>query len=126
MVWSRVSARIGAIRAYQAAMLIEAAGVGLSALSTGTVALTLAAAALGSTFMGLAAIGLQEAAQRAGDDGRAMMAMMTASFGLGQMIGPGLASWLRDLTGSFAAPSLIAASVLVVGGVLVWPLRERR
>jgi MFS family permease len=76
--------------------------------------------------MGLTAIGLQEAARRAGGDGRAMMAMMTASFGLGQMIGPGLAGWLRDLTGSFAAPSLIAASVLVVGGVLVWPLRERR
>jgi hypothetical protein len=77
VVWSRISARIGAIRAYQAVMLIEAVGVGLSALSTGT-------AALGSTFMGLTAIGLQEAARRSGGDGRAMMALMTASFGLGQ------------------------------------------
>ncbi len=125
VVWSRISARIGAIRAYQAAMLIEAAGVGLSALSTGTAALVLAAAALGSTFMGLTAIGLQEAARRAGGDGRAMMALMTASFGLGQMIGPGMAGWMRDFTGSFAAPSLIAAAVLVAGGLLVWPMRER-
>ncbi len=125
VVWSRISARIGAIRAYQAAMLIEAAGVGLSALSAGTAALALAAAALGSTFVGLTAIGLQEAARRAGGDGRAMMALMTASFGLGQMIGPGLAGWLRDLTGSFAAPSLIAALVLVAGGLLVWPMQVR-
>jgi predicted MFS family arabinose efflux permease len=106
-------------------MLIEAAGVGLSALSTGTVALALAAAALGGTFVGLTAVGLQEAARRAGGDGRAMMALMTASFGLGQMIGPAMAGWMRDLTGSFAAPSLIAAAVLVAGGLLVWPMRER-
>ena len=64
--------------------------------------------------------------RRAGGDGRAMMALMTASFGLGQMIGPGMAGWMRDLTGSFAVPSLIAALVLVMGGLLVWPLRERR
>jgi predicted MFS family arabinose efflux permease len=125
VVWARVGARIGAIRAYQAAMLIEAAGVGLSAFSTGTVALALAAAALGGTFVGLTAVGLQEAARRAGGDGRAMIALMTASFGLGQMIGPALAGWLRDLTGSFTEPSLIAAVVLVAGGLLVWPLRER-
>ena len=55
-----------------------------------------------------------------------MMALMTASFGLGQMIGPGLAGWLRDTTGSFAVPSVIAAAVLVAGGLVVWPLRERR
>jgi predicted MFS family arabinose efflux permease len=126
VVWSRITARFGAIRAYQAAMLIEAAGVGVSALSTGTVALTLTAAALGCTFVGLTAIGLQEAARRAGGDGRAIMALMTASFGLGQMIGPGMAGWMRDLTGSFTVPSVIAALVLVLGGVLVWPLRERR
>jgi predicted MFS family arabinose efflux permease len=124
LVWSRISDRIGAIRAYQAAMLIEAAGVGLSALSSGTLALSLAAAALGGTFMGLTAIGLQEAARRAGGDGRAMMALMTASFGLGQMTGPALAGWLRDLTGTFSGPSLIAAAVLVAGAVLVWPLRN--
>ena len=126
LIWTRIAGHIGAIRAYQAAMLIEAAGVGLSALSSGTLALALAAAALGGTFMGLTAIGLQEAARRAGGDGRAMMALMTASFGLGQMIGPGLAGWMRDLTGSFTAPSLIAALVLVAGGVLVWPMREGR
>ncbi len=126
LVWRRIAGNVGAMRAWQLAMLVEAAGVGLSALSAGTLALTLAAAALGGTFMGLTALGLQEAARRAGGDGRAMMALMTASFGLGQMAGPALAGWLRDLTGSFAAPSLIAAAVLVAGAALVWPLRRRR
>ncbi|HSF96688.1 MAG TPA: YbfB/YjiJ family MFS transporter, partial [Thermohalobaculum sp.] len=126
LIWGRIASAFGAIRSYQLAMLIEAAGVGLSALSSGTLALALAAAALGGTFMGLTAIGLQEAVRRAGGDGRAILALMTASFGLGQMLGPAFAGWLRDLTGSFSGPSLIAALVLIAGAMLVWPLRERR
>ncbi|MDT8343539.1 MAG: YbfB/YjiJ family MFS transporter [Thermohalobaculum sp.] len=121
-LWSRAGARWGAIRAYQAAMLVEAAGVGLSAVAAGTAALALAAAALGGTFIGLTALGLQEAARRAGGDGRAVMGLMTAAFGVGQMIGPAVAGWMRDATGSYAGPSLIAAGVLVAGAAVVAPL----
>jgi len=122
--WERIAARIGMIAAYQAAMLIEAAGVALGALSTGPMALGVTAVALGATFIGLTALGLREAARRAGGDGRAITAIMTASFGLGQMIGPALAGWMRDATGSFAGPSLIAAAALVAGAILVWPLAK--
>ena len=122
LVWTLAAGRWGAIRAWQAAMTVEAAGVALSALSTGTLALALAAAALGGTFMGLTALGLQEGARRAGGDGRAMMGLMTAAFGVGQMIGPALAGGLREITGGYAAPSLMAALVLVAGAVLVQPL----
>nr|WP_267913357.1 YbfB/YjiJ family MFS transporter [Thermohalobaculum xanthum] len=120
--WSRIAARFGTVRAYQAAMLVEAAGVALSAVASGTVALALAAAALGGTFIGLTALGLQEAARRAGGDGRAVMGLMTAAFGLGQMIGPAVAGWMRDATGSYAGPSLIAAGVLVGGAMVAAPL----
>lgn len=124
-IWGRIAGRIGAIRAYQAAMLLEAAGVGLSALSSGALALALAAVALGGTFMGLTAMGLQEAARRAGGDGRAIMGLMTAAFGVGQMTGPAVAGWLRETTGSYALPSLIAAAVLLIGAFLVRPLIRR-
>lgn len=126
LFWSRIAGRIGAIRAWQAAMLVEGLGVALSALASGALALGLAAAALGGTFMGLTALGLQEAARRAGGDGRAMMGLMTATFGIGQMIGPGLAGWLREATGGYAAPSLMAAMLLFVGAALVHPLARRR
>ncbi|MEM7508476.1 MAG: YbfB/YjiJ family MFS transporter [Pseudomonadota bacterium] len=116
--WSAVAGRIGTIRAYQIAMLIEAVGVTLSIFETGAAMLT-AAILLGGTFMGLTALGFQEATRRVGGDGRAIMALMTASFGVGQMTGPLLAGWLRDTTGSFVAPSLIAAFVLVAGATLL-------
>lgn len=116
--WGAVAARIGAVPAYQAAILIEAVGVTLSIFGTGA-AMLAAAVLLGGTFMGLTALGFQEATRRVGGDGRAIMALMTASFGIGQMTGPLLAGWLRDATGSFTAPSLIAAMVLVAGAALL-------
>ena len=44
---------------------------------------------------------------------------MTAAFGLGQMIGPIVAGYGRDWTGSFAGPSLLAAGALVIAAALV-------
>ena len=38
---------------------------------------------------------------------------MTAAFGLGQILGPAIGGWLADRTGSFVAPSLLAAAALV-------------
>jgi MFS family permease len=124
--WTRVGTRIGAVRAYQVAMLVEAAGVALSAIATGTLALGIAAVALGGTFMGLTALGLAEAARRAGGDGRAVIGLMTAAFGVGQMVGPAVAGWMRDQTGSYSGPSLLAAAVLVAGAAVLIPLARER
>lgn len=125
-LWTRQGQRWGVIRAYQVAMAVEAAGVALSAMASGVIALSVAAVALGGTFMGLTALGLQEAARRSGGDGRRVMGLMTAAFGLGQMIGPGIAGLLRETTGSYAVPSLMAATVLVIGAALVGPLARNR
>lgn len=120
--WGWLGRRFGAPRAFALAMAVEAAGVALAAVVEGALALALSAVALGGTFMGLTALGLQEAGRRAGGDGRRAMGLMTASFGTGQMIGPALAGWLREATGGYGAPSLIAAAVLVAGGLVVLPL----
>ncbi|MEM6546725.1 MAG: YbfB/YjiJ family MFS transporter [Pseudomonadota bacterium] len=124
-LWTEIGKRIGTIAAYQLAMGIEAAGVALSAVATGPAALGIAAAALGGTFMGLTALGLQEAARRSAGDGRRSMGLMTAAFGLGQMLGPLVAGLIRDETGSYAVPSFLAAAVLTLGAVVVQPLRRQ-
>jgi hypothetical protein len=43
---------------------------------------------------------------------------MTASFGAGQMIGPSVAGFLAESTGSLRLPSGLAAAALVLAGVL--------
>ncbi|MEM9043371.1 MAG: YbfB/YjiJ family MFS transporter [Pseudomonadota bacterium] len=124
-LWTWIARRINGIRVYQLAMVLEAIGVAVSVLP-GWAAMLTASLLLGGTFMGLTALGFQEAAKRSSGDGRAIMAIMTACFGIGQMIGPGLAGWLKELSGSFAIPSLIAAAVLIFGAAIVNPMARQK
>ena len=49
---------------------------------------------------------------------------MTAAFGVGQMVGPALASIIIDLTGAFKQSSLFAVSALVIAGIFVITVRH--
>ncbi|MEM8596810.1 MAG: YbfB/YjiJ family MFS transporter [Pseudomonadota bacterium] len=124
LLWRWIAQRIGTLLAIQAAMLVEAAGIAIGALAGGAFALGIAATALGATFMALTALGLQEAVTRAPGAAQRVIALMTAAFGLGQIIGPARAGWLRTTTGDYLAPSLIAAAVLVAGMAVLEPLRR--
>jgi len=64
--------------------------------------------------MGVTAFGFAAARTLAPAQQSRAFALITAAFGLGQILGPILAGWLLDRTGSFAVPSLIAAAGLVV------------
>ncbi len=125
-LWNRAVPRFGAIPVYQVALLIEAAGVAVCVIWPGTIGLAIGAVALGGTFMALTAMGFAIARTMSGGDQRAILGVMTAAFGTGQMLGPAVAGWLRDATGSYLAPSLAASAVLVAGAVLIVPLRRAR
>ncbi|WP_209003860.1 YbfB/YjiJ family MFS transporter [Labrenzia sp. CE80] len=116
--WSRIGARTGAATAFSIACLVEAVGVTLSVSGGGLVLMVLAAALLGATFMGITALGLMEARKLTTGDPRRILALMTASFGLGQVIGPWFAGALYDLSGNFQAASLAAAGALVLAAAL--------
>lgn len=126
--WNAIAARIGARRAFALACAVEALGVSLTVLSTSPILFLGGAALLGGTFMGITALGLIEArahvVSKGDTDPRRILAIMTASFGLGQMAGPWFAGELYALTGSFVAPSLCAAAALIVAAALVF-FKER-
>ncbi len=123
-LWSFVGRRLGAVQAFRLAMWVQAAGVAIGVLGGGTAALAVAAVTLGGTFMGLTALGLAEAARRAGPGAARALGLMTASFGAGQMAGPAVAGALREATGGFAAAGLLAAALLIAGAGLLGPLRR--
>ena len=85
----------------------------------------LAAGLLGGTFVGLTAIGLIEARHRSAGDARRSLALMTAAWGLGQMMGPTLAGVLFDSLGSYVVPSLLATAALAVAAALAASLSWR-
>jgi predicted MFS family arabinose efflux permease len=105
-LWGALGRRWGTLNAFAVAAIVEAAGVAGSALWTSASTVIAAALLVGGTFMGLTALGLIAASGR--------IALMTAAFGAGQIVGPIFAGYLYDLTGSLATPSLAAAVALVV------------
>ena len=91
----------------------------LASIAWQTVSGVLAAAILvGGTFMGITALGLIQARALATGEPRRALALMTGSFGLGQIVGPAFAGTLSDSLGSFTAPSVAAAVALFVAAVL--------
>ncbi len=118
-VWAAVGRRLGNGRAYALACLVEAGAVSLSVVSLSPVALALSALLLGGTFVGITATGLVNARELSRVDPRRNLALMTAIFGIGQMIGPTFAGFLHDVSGSFRLPTLAAAAVLVLAAALV-------
>ncbi len=118
LLWTAVGRRIGMLRAFAVACVVEALGVLASVLWLQAAGVVLAALCLGGTFMGLTALGLVAAREAGGGDPRGRIALMTAAFGLGQIIGPVVAGVVYDATGSLVAPSVAAAVGLVVAAGL--------
>lgn len=118
-LWYWIARRLGDGRSFALACLIEAAGVAMSVLLTSEWGILLSAGLLGGTFMGIASLGFVNATNLSTADPRRLFALMTAAFGLGQMIGPTFAGVVYDLSGSLLIPSLVAALALVVAAVLV-------
>jgi len=117
--WTAVASRCGNEGGYALACLTQAVGVALSVLAPSLLGLMAAAVLLGGTIMGLTALGLIEARLLASTDPRRSLALMTAAFGLGQMVGPSFAGFAYGLAGSFLLPSLAAVAALLVAAGLV-------
>ncbi len=117
-LWTVLGRRWGILKTFAVASIVEAAGVAASALWLQALGVVVAALFVGGTFMGLTALGLIAARETAGGDPRGRIALMTASFSFGQILGPAFAGFVYDATGSLAMPSLVAAAALVMAAVL--------
>ena len=117
-LWGWAGRRWGNERAFAVGCLVEGVGVALSVLGGGIWSILLAAGLLGGTFVGLTAIGLIEARHLSAGDARRSIALMTAAWGLGQMVGPTFAGVLYDSLGSYLVPSLLATAALAAAAGL--------
>jgi len=117
-LWTGFGRRWGILKTFAVASIVEAAGVAASALWLHALGVIVAALFVGGTFMGLTALGLIAARETADGDPRGRIALMTASFSFGQILGPAFAGFVYDATGSLAMPSLVAAAALVLAALL--------
>lgn len=113
-LWNRFAGKYGLARAFAVGCIVEAVGVAASVSLGAYIGPLIGGALLGGTFIAITSIGLQLARQMAPQAPRRIFAVMTAAFGLGQIIGPVMAGWIADYSGSFAMPSFLAAGILLL------------
>jgi predicted MFS family arabinose efflux permease len=117
-IWSWLGKRIGVLSAFAAACALEAVGVATSVEWMTIPGVCLSALLLGGTFMGITVLGFMAGRILSTGNPHRTFARMTASFSVGQMVGPMLAGFLSERFGDFRVASLIAAGALVVAAAL--------
>jgi predicted MFS family arabinose efflux permease len=125
-LWGLVARRYGPAAAFLAGCAVEAVGVAASVSLGGWIGPILGGILLGGTFVAITAFGLQASRLLAPDSPRRVFALMTASFGVGQIIGPIVAGILASRTGSYFVPSMAAALALLAAVAIAYPTARRR
>lgn len=116
------------------AYLLQGAAIGLSLVWPGVAGFALGSWLLGLPFTAITFFGLQEARRVWPSAGDSFTGLLTAAYGLGQIIGPPMVAWAlhRAATPSqgFTQGLLAAAGALVLGAALYavmvwrWPLQD--
>jgi len=118
VLWSRLAQRWGAPAALIAAHVVQAAGI-VAPVFFGSLWIgLLAAVCFGSTLLGITAVAVAFGGRISRHPAR-MIGVLTAAFGLGQMIGPVLAGWLAERQGGFNGSLLLAAGAVLAGAALL-------
>ncbi len=124
-IWRPFVRLLGLGGVYVAALIIEAIGVLATVELPHSVAPLIGGALFGATFLAITAYGLQIGRRLSPESPRRILALMTAAFGVGQIIGPVVAGWIAQTTGNFVLPTVIAAIVLVFCALLVMPVMKK-
>lgn len=117
---ARWLARVNDRRLWAACYVLMAAGAALPALWPTLNAILVASLLVGGTFMVVTMQGLREARRAAGSEATAFIAVMTAAFAVGQIIGPLVVSAVVHLRHGLAAALLGAAVVVLAAAWSLW------
>lgn len=123
---ARWLARVNDRKLWAICYLLMMVGVALPALWPTLTAILIAALLVGGTFMVVTMLGLREARRTAGAEATGFIAVMTAAFAIGQIIGPLLVSAVAHLPHGFAAALLAAAAVLLAAALSLWRSASRQ
>ena len=118
-LWSLLAGRVGLAGALVAGHLVQAAGIVLPVLSHSLAAVLLSALAFGGTFTSISGLSLAFGAQLMPKHSARLIGVLTASFGIGQVLGPIAAGELAARHGDFDTALVLAAAVVAFGAVLL-------
>ena len=112
-------------RLLTACYVLQAAAVLLAVVWPTVVGFALSSLVLGLPFTAITLFAMREARRLQAGDAAALMGLMTATYGAGQIAGPPLATALVHRTGGFGPSLWVAAAALVIGALGYELLRRR-
>jgi predicted MFS family arabinose efflux permease len=122
-LWKPLVRRLGNMKTFALGCVVEGIGVVASVKLGFQLGPLVGGLLLGGTFVALTTVGLVAGRSMAPESPRRVLAVMTAFFGVGQIIGPVVAGFLADRTGSFTAPSIGAAAALLLCALIALSVR---
>lgn len=118
VLWVLLGSRTGYARALALAYVAQACGILLPLLGGAGAALA-SAVIFGGTFLGITALTLALAGRLAPHRTARLIGMLTAIYGLGQVIGPVFAGFVAARSGGFGPALVAAAAIILLGGALM-------
>ncbi|MCO4318538.1 MFS transporter [Phyllobacterium sp. 21LDTY02-6] len=118
--WNPVLRRVGPFRSLALSLIALAAGVSASVIVPSPIGPLIGGLLLGFTIMVITAFAFQAGRELVPLAPRRMMAITTAAFGIGQIVGPLIGGYLADVSGSFTSATLLAAAGLVIGAYFAY------
>lgn len=110
--WTWLSGRISRPSLITAALLLQAAGIALPAVSDGTIAAVAGAVLFGGTFVGITTLSLATGRHLGVPSA---IAILTAGYGIGQVVGPLVVTPV--LAGGYRPVLLVGAAIVLAGAV---------
>lgn len=111
--------RFGLVGTLILAHLIQALGILLPVLVPSLWGALAGGIFFGGTFLGIAALSLVLGRTLAPERSDRVIAILTAAFGAGQMLGPAIAGALADHTRSFTLPLYGASAIVALGALFL-------
>lgn len=119
VLWMKAGVRFGLVTTLILAHLVQACGIMLPALTPAVWGALAGAVFFGGTFLGITALTLVLGRSLAPERSDRVVAVLTAAFGAGQMLGPTVAGVLSSHTDSVAVPLVGAAAVVTLGALIL-------
>lgn len=119
IIWSSLAKKWGFVKSLMFAMVLQSLGIAMPVFWMSQTSLFISAGLFGATFMGITTLVTTLARQMSPSNSSRIIGYLTATYAVGQMIGPTIAGVLSSFTHDYNAALIGAASVVIVGACLL-------
>ena len=124
ILWDKVAEQLGETSAILTAYSIILLSILIPLFSESLLFNVIGALLFGATFAGIVSLMLVYVGHKFPHNPAKAMAKLTISYGIAQLIAPALAGYLSTLTGNYLSALWMAATIMIIGIVLVWRIQQ--